>query len=93
VHIHIGATAIFGVVFLGLIALLVVERRRARVELELAGGILALLLAQMVIGEVQWREALPWWLVLIHVTIATAVWVVVVMLASRVVLRHRARLP
>jgi cytochrome c oxidase assembly protein subunit 15 len=93
VHIHIGATAIFGVVFLGLLALLVAERGRARVELALAGTVLALLLAQMAVGEVQWREALPWWLVLVHVTLATAVWVVVTALASRIVLRRRARLP
>ena len=93
VHIHIGATAIFGIAFLGLLAVLVAERRRARVELRLAGIALALLLAQMVIGEIQWREALPWGLVLLHVTLATAVWVVVVALAARIVLRHRARLP
>jgi len=93
VHIHIGATAIFGIAFLGLLAVLVAERRRARVELRLAGIALALLLAQMVVGEIQWREALPWGLVLLHVTLATAVWVVVVALAARIVLRHRARLP
>jgi cytochrome c oxidase assembly protein subunit 15 len=93
VHIHIGATAVFGVAFLGLLALLVAERSRARVELRLAGLAVGLLLAQMVSGEVQWREALPWWLVLVHVTLATAVWVVVVALATRVVLRRRARLP
>ena len=93
VHIHIGATAIFGIAFLGLLAVLVAERRRARVELRLAGIALALLLAQMVVGEIQWREALPLGLVLLHVTLATAVWVVVVALAARIVLRHRARLP
>jgi cytochrome c oxidase assembly protein subunit 15 len=93
VHIHIGATAIFGIAFLGLLAVLVAERGRARVELRLAGIALALLLAQMVVGEIQWREALPWGLVLLHVTLATAVWVVVVALAARIVLRHRARLP
>jgi heme a synthase len=93
VHIHIGATAIFGITFLGLLALLVAERHAARAELQLAGVILCLLLAQMVVGEVQWREALPWWLVLVHVTVATAVWVVVVALASRIALRRRARLP
>ncbi len=93
VHIHIGATAIFGIAFLGLLAVLVAERRRARIELRLAGIALALLLAQMVVGEIQWREALPWGLVLLHVTLATAVWVVVVALAARIVLRHRARLP
>ena len=93
VHIHIGATAVFGVVFLALLGLLIAERRRASVELSLAGAALALLLAQMAVGEIQWREALPWGLVLLHVTLATAVWVTVVALASRLVLRHRARLP
>ena len=93
VHIHRGATAIFGIAFLGLLAVLVAERRRARVELRLAGIALALLLAQMVVGEIQWREALPWGLVLLHVTLATAVWVVLVALAARIVLRHRASLP
>jgi cytochrome c oxidase assembly protein subunit 15 len=93
VHIHIGATAVFGIAFLGLLALLVAERARARVELRLAAVALALLLAQMLVGEIQWREALPWGLVLLHVTLATAVWVVVVALAVRIVLRHRARLP
>lgn len=93
VHIHIGATAVFGVGFLGLLALLVAERRRARVELMLALGILGLLLVQMAIGEVQWREALPWGLVLAHVTVATGVWVLLVALAARIVLRRRARLP
>jgi cytochrome c oxidase assembly protein subunit 15 len=93
VHIHIGATAVFGVVFLGLVALLLVERHRARVELLLAGSILGLLLGQMIVGEIQWREGLPWGLVLLHVTIATAVWICVVALAARIVLGRRARLP
>ena len=93
VHIHIGATALFGVAFLALLGLLIVERRRARVELGLAAVVLALLVAQMVVGEIQWREALPWGLVLLHVTLATAVWVAVVALAARIVLRRRARLP
>jgi cytochrome c oxidase assembly protein subunit 15 len=93
VHIHIGATAVFGIAFLALLAVLLAERSRARVELRLAGVVLGLLLAQMVVGEIQWREALPWGLVLLHVTLATAVWVVVVSLAARIVLRGRARLP
>lgn len=93
VHIHIGASAVFGIAFLALLALLVAERRRARVELTLAGVILALLLAQVAIGEVQWREGLPWGLVLLHITVATGVWVCVVALAVRIALRRRARLP
>ncbi len=93
VHIHIGATAVFGILFLALLGLLLVERRRARVELRLAAVVLGLLLVQMAVGEVQWREGLPWGLVLLHVTVATAVWVCVVALAARIVLRRRARLP
>jgi heme a synthase len=93
VHIHIGATAVFGIAFLAVLTLLVAERRRARVELTLAGAILALLLAQVAIGEVQWREGLPWGLVLLHITVATGVWVCVVALAVRIALRRRARLP
>ena len=31
----------------------------------------------MVIGEMQYRTHLPWWLVLVHVTIAATVWVAV----------------
>jgi cytochrome c oxidase assembly protein subunit 15 len=92
VHIHMGATAVFGVTFLGLLALLLAERRRARAELTLAAVILGLLGAQMVVGEVQWRRGLPWELVLVHVTLATAVWSFVVALAARVVLRRRATL-
>ncbi|MGH3023401.1 MAG: COX15/CtaA family protein [Gaiellaceae bacterium] len=93
VHIHIGATAVFGVLFLALLGLLVAERRRARVELRLAAVVLGLLLVQMAVGELQWREGLPWGLVLLHVTVATAVWVCVVALAARIALRRRARLP
>jgi cytochrome c oxidase assembly protein subunit 15 len=92
-HIHIGATAVFGVAFLALLAVLALERRRARAELALAGAILALLVGQMAVGELQWREGLPWQLVLVHVTLASAVWGCVVALAVRLVLRRRVRLP
>jgi cytochrome c oxidase assembly protein subunit 15 len=87
VHVHIGATAVFGVTFLILVAALAAWRLRP--ELALAGGVLALLLAQMVIGEVQWRNGLPWGLVLVHVALATLVWTGVVAIAVRLVLRSR----
>ena len=32
----------------------------------------------MIVGETQYREQLPWWLVLVHVTLATLVWAGVV---------------
>ena len=43
---------------------------------------LGLLLVQMAIGETQYRTHLPWWLVLIHVAVAGAVWTGIVALAS-----------
>lgn len=92
VHVHIGATAVFGVTFLGLVVVLAAGRLRT--ELALAGGVLALLMAQMAIGEVQWRNGLPWGLVLVHVGLATLVWTGVVALAGRLVLRScRLALP
>ena len=82
-HVHIGATAVFGVTFLALAAALALARDRFRVELYLAAAVLGLLLAQMTIGEIQWRQHLPWWLVLVHVTLGTAVWAGLVALAAR----------
>ena len=92
-HLHVGATAIFGIAYLGIVASLVWHRREARGDLLAAGAVLGLLLAQMVVGDVQWREHLPWPLVLVHVTLATAVWVGVVALAARLLLRSRPLLP
>jgi heme a synthase len=88
-HIHVGATAIFGIAFLGIVASLLWHRATARGDLLFAGGVLGLLLLQMTIGDIQWREHLPWPLVLVHVTFATAVWVGVVGLAGRLFLRSR----
>ena len=33
-----------------------------------------MLVAQAILGEVQYRNALPWGLVLVHVVLATAIW-------------------
>ena len=92
-HVHVGATAIFGITFLGIVASLLWRRTEARGDLLFAAGVLGLLLVQMVIGDIQWREHLPWPLVLAHVTMATAVWVGVVALAARLLLRSRPVLP
>jgi cytochrome c oxidase assembly protein subunit 15 len=92
-HVHIGATAVFGVTFLALVAFLVLARERLRVELGLAGAVLAVLVAQMVIGEVQWRTELPWRVVLVHVALGTAVWAGVVTLAARLLVGSPTRLP
>ena len=42
---------------------------------------LAVLVAQAVVGEVQYRSALPWGLVLVHVFLAVAIWALSVALA------------
>jgi cytochrome c oxidase assembly protein subunit 15 len=86
-HVHIGATAVFGVTFLALAVALWLARDQMRAELALAGAVLGVLLTQMVIGEVQWQTELPWGLVLVHVALGTAVWAGVVALASRLFLR------
>lgn len=83
VYVHVRATAAFGIAFLGLLALLWRERQTVRPELGLGLGVLGLVLAQMAVGELQWRNALPWWLVLVHVALATGVWAGVVAVAVR----------
>ena len=93
VHVHIGATAVFGVTFVALAVALVLARDRFRIELALAAGVLGLLVIQMVIGEVQWRTELPWGLVLVHVAVGTAVWAGVVTLAARLLLGARIGVP
>jgi cytochrome c oxidase assembly protein subunit 15 len=82
-HVHIGATAVFGVTFLALAVALVLARDRLRAELLLAGAVLAVLVTQMAVGEIQWRKELPWAVVLVHVALGTAVWAGVVALATR----------
>jgi heme a synthase len=74
VHVHVRATAAFGIAFLLLLAWLVRNRGRAGVLAPGSVILLALLLVQMGVGELQWRNQLPWWLVLVHVGLAALVW-------------------
>ena len=37
-------------------------------------ALLGLLLVQMAVGEIQWRNELPWGVVLVHVALAAAIW-------------------
>jgi cytochrome c oxidase assembly protein subunit 15 len=82
IWIHVRATAAFGLGFLALLVYL--WRRRPATDglLKVSAVLLGVLLVQMVVGEVQWRNELPWWLVLIHVALASAVWAVTVALAT-----------
>ena len=74
VYLHVRATAAFGISFLLLLTWLARNRERAGVLGPAAVCLLVLLLVQMGVGELQWRNELPWWLVLIHVGLAAAVW-------------------
>ena len=71
---HVRATAVFGIGFLLLLGWLVRHRERARGLLTGSVVLLVLLLLQMAVGEIQFRNQLPAWLVLIHVGLAAAVW-------------------
>ena len=74
VRIHVRATAAFGVTFLLLLGWIARNRERAGVLGPGAVVLGVLLLVQMAVGELQYRNQLPWWLVLIHVGLAAAVW-------------------
>jgi heme a synthase len=79
--IHVRASAVFGIVLAGLVGYLVARRGRAPRLLWPAGLLLGLLVVQMVVGEVQWRTQLPWLLVLVHVSLAAAIWAATVLFA------------
>jgi heme a synthase len=86
VYWHVRAVAVFGVVFLVLAAWAWTRRRSYAWLLRGCAGLLAILAAQMVIGEVQYRTYgdVPWWLVLLHVATAATLVAWTVGLAGRV---------
>jgi cytochrome c oxidase assembly protein subunit 15 len=74
VYVHVRVVAVFGIGFLVVASWLLRHRREVPGVAALAGALLGLLVVQMVLGEVQYRSHLPWWLVLIHVALAAAIW-------------------
>jgi cytochrome c oxidase assembly protein subunit 15 len=74
VYVHVRATAVYGIVLAILIGALVWRRASAPRLLAFVLGLLLLLGGQMVVGEVQYRQGLPWWQVWIHVSLSAAVW-------------------
>jgi cytochrome c oxidase assembly protein subunit 15 len=83
IAVHVRATAAFGIVFVLLAAWAWRERARYPWLLRGCAGLLGLLALQMAIGETQYRNGLPWWLVLIHVTVAACVFAWTVGLVAR----------
>ena len=81
VYVHVRATAVYGVVLLIVGASLWRRRHACPGVVRVALALLAVLLLQMAVGEIQYRNALPWWLVVIHVSIAATIWMLTVVIA------------
>jgi heme a synthase len=85
VWLHVRAVAAFGIVFLVLVAW--AWRQRAQFPWLIRGcaGLLAILLAQMGIGELQYRTygTVPWWVVVLHVVAAAVLFAWTVGLVAR----------
>jgi cytochrome c oxidase assembly protein subunit 15 len=89
VYWHVRATAVFGISFAA--ALVWLWRNHFATHVRAALVVLGLLAAQMTVGEIQYRTHLPWWLVLVHVTLAASVWAAVSVFAIRLWRPLRAR--
>ncbi len=81
IYVHVRATALYGFVLLAVGVFL--WRLRKELPGIARGGLLllAVLLVQMTVGEIQYRNALPWWLVAIHVSLAASIWVLTIGIA------------
>ena len=81
-YVHVRATAIFGALFLAFLVYIFRNRERWPLYAEGGGILLVVLLVQMGVGELQYRTHLPWWLVLVHVALAAAVWACAIALVA-----------
>jgi cytochrome c oxidase assembly protein subunit 15 len=82
--VHAGGVAVFGLTLVFGLGYLFAQRERSPRLFRLAAGLVALVLVQMGLGELQYRTHLPWWLVLVHVALAAAVWAWTVTLVTLV---------
>ncbi|MDX6505466.1 MAG: heme a synthase, partial [Gaiellaceae bacterium] len=78
IYVHAAAVAVFAIGIVFLLGYLASQRGRWPRLFSLGLGLFGLLLAQMALGEVQYRTHLPWPLVLVHVGLAAAVWALLV---------------
>jgi len=81
VYVHVRVAAAFGIGVLVVGWFLVRARERYPGVARLWGLLLSVLVAQAILGEVQYRNALPWGLVLVHVALAATIWGLSVALA------------
>jgi len=82
VYAHGAVVGVFLISFLFSLGYLAARRERSHRLFLLGVTVFAVLLAQMGLGELQWRTHLPWGLVLVHVFLAATVWVGTVALAT-----------
>ena len=81
VYVHVRVAAAFGIGIL-IVGWFLWKGRDAYPGLfRLWGVLLGVVVAQAVVGEVQYRKALPWWLVLVHVILAASIWVLTLAVA------------
>jgi len=81
VYVHVRVAAVFGIGVL-VVGLLLWRLREDYPGLaRLWGLLLVVLVAQAILGEVQYRNALPWGLVLVHVFLAATIWALTLALA------------
>jgi cytochrome c oxidase assembly protein subunit 15 len=81
VYVHVRVAAAFGIGVL-IVGWFLWKGRDAYPGLfRLWGALLGVVVAQAIVGEVQYRNALPWWLVLVHVILAASIWVLTIAVA------------
>ena len=81
-YLHVRITAVFGCVFLFVLGYLVARRSLSPRLFRFSLLLLAVLIGQMAVGELQWRLELPWGVVAVHVGLAAAVWALTVALVA-----------
>jgi heme a synthase len=86
VWLHVRAVAAFGIVFLTLAGWAWTKRRTWPWLLRGCAGLLAILLVQIGLGELQYRTygTVPWWVVVLHVALAATLFGWTVGLVARV---------
>jgi heme a synthase len=84
VQVHVWVAGAFGIGVLAVGFFLWRLRGRYPGLVWLWGDLVGVLAAQAVVGEIQYRNALPWGLVLVHVFLAAAIWALAVALAYAV---------
>jgi len=81
-YAHAGVVAVFGCSYLFLLGYVAARRSSAPRLFVAALAVLAVLLLQVGLGELQYRLHLPWYLVLLHVGVAATAWAGIVALVT-----------